>query len=144
MFLNRLLGRIIVYDPDTGDVALRLEEEILEMDLEDPLVVNKIFQFKTKEQREKDEKKARRRLAKKSSIREGVSDSDEDASSVGSMLSPKSALGSPVGSFDGGMSPMGSFDATGSSFSLSGRGEEEEVDLDQGFENFEVPKGLFH
>jgi hypothetical protein len=136
-FLNRVLDRIIVYDSETGNVDLRLEEEILEMGEFDPLVVNKLFQFKTKEQREKDERKALKRLARKASMKEGFSDSDDDLSSIGSgrslvPLFSKSASSS-----------FGSFDSTGGSFEKTLRlDDDEKTELDKGFESFVVPKGM--
>jgi len=137
-FLNRLLDRIIEYDPETGDVELRLEEDILDMGDFDPLVVNRVFQFKSKEQREKDERKALKlsSSAGKASTR-GFNDSDDDLSSNGSICS------SPVLSPKSPSSPFGSFDSTGGSFDTTRRLEDDnEADLDQDTDNFFVPKGM--
>jgi hypothetical protein len=42
-FLNKLLGRILVFDIETGEVSLRSDEEIFRLGDEDPLIVNKVF-----------------------------------------------------------------------------------------------------
>jgi hypothetical protein len=55
--LNRLLSRIVIFDPETGEVKLRKEEEILEMGDKDPLVNNKTFQFFSPEELKKKKKK---------------------------------------------------------------------------------------
>jgi hypothetical protein len=137
-FLNRLLDRIIEYDPETGDVELRLEDDILDMGDIDPLVLNRIFQFKSKEQREKDERKALKMSSSsgKASIR-GFNDSDDELSSNGSVCA------SPVLSPKSPTSPLGSFDSTGGSFDTTRRlDDDNEADPSQDADIFFVPKGM--
>jgi len=38
VFLNRLIGRIVAFDPTTGEIALRAEEDIIALGDEDPLL----------------------------------------------------------------------------------------------------------
>lgn len=57
--LNRLLSRIVKYDPETGKVGLRSEEDIWVLNDIDPLVDKKVFQFKSKKERNGEEKTAR-------------------------------------------------------------------------------------
>jgi hypothetical protein len=57
--LNRLLSRIVKFDSDTGEVGLRSEDEIWALNDTDPLIDDKVFQFKSKKERDRDEKIAR-------------------------------------------------------------------------------------
>jgi hypothetical protein len=56
-FLNRLLSRIVEHDPETGEVKLRKEEEILAVGDKDPLLYNSTFQFFPPEEIKKRKKK---------------------------------------------------------------------------------------
>jgi hypothetical protein len=61
LFLNRLLGRIVTFDSETGEVGFMSEEDIFLLGDKDPLLdENKVFQFKTKEQRAAEAKAAKR------------------------------------------------------------------------------------
>jgi hypothetical protein len=51
-FLNRLLTRIVKFDPETGEVGLRSEEDIWALGDTDPLVENNEFRLQSKRQRE--------------------------------------------------------------------------------------------
>jgi len=59
-FLNRVLTRIVTFDPETGEVGLRDEEDIWKLGDIDPLVENKEFKFKSKKQLEAEAKAARK------------------------------------------------------------------------------------
>jgi len=61
LFLNRLLGRIIKFDSETGEVGFKSEDDIFLLGDKDPLLdENKVFQFKTAEQRAAEAKAAKK------------------------------------------------------------------------------------
>jgi len=62
--LNRLLTRVVEFDPETGEVGLRSEEDIWDLGEEDPLVENNEFRLQSKRQREA----AKRRGRKKNTV----------------------------------------------------------------------------
>jgi len=63
--LNRLLSRIVKFNSDTGEVGLRSEDEIWALNDIDPLIDDKVFQFKSKKERDRDEKVARAQIKEK-------------------------------------------------------------------------------
>ena len=60
-FLNRLLTRVVEFDPETGEVGLRSEEDIWDLGEADPLVENDEFRLQSKRQREATKKKSRKK-----------------------------------------------------------------------------------
>ena len=54
--MNRLLGRIVIFVPETGEVFFKEEEDILELGEQDPLLdEDKVFQFKSPEEQAREE-----------------------------------------------------------------------------------------